>query len=60
VSKGVRSSRAYSTNNLSDIRRGEVILGFNIRAGFWIDGLQILTSMGRKSDMFGNAKSGSG
>ncbi|KAI9147857.1 zinc metalloproteinase [Paramyrothecium foliicola] len=42
-----------------DIRRGEYISGFVVRAGFWIDGIQILTSLGRRSPMFGNAHGGS-
>ncbi|KAJ5020726.1 putative peptidase family-domain-containing protein [Bipolaris maydis] len=33
-----------------DIRKGELLLGFALRAGLWIDGLQILTSLGRKSE----------
>lgn len=43
----------------ADRRRGEYISGFIVRAGFWIDGLQILTSLGRKSPMFGNPNGGS-
>ncbi|KAK3313912.1 putative peptidase family-domain-containing protein [Apodospora peruviana] len=43
-----------------DIRRGEYIAGFYIRAGAWIDGIQILTSLGRRSPVFGNAHGGSG
>ncbi|RDW73864.1 hypothetical protein BP5796_07306 [Coleophoma crateriformis] len=43
-----------------DTRRGEYITGFYVRAGFWIDGIQILTSLGRKSPVFGNAIGGSG
>ena len=43
-----------------DTRRGELLLGFNLRAGLWIDGLQILTSLGRKSEWYGNPKGGSG
>lgn len=43
-----------------DIRRGEFILGFYIRAGLWIDGIEILTNLGRKSGVFGNAKGGNG
>lgn len=42
-----------------DVRRGEYITGFNVRAGFWIDGVQVLTSLGRKSPMYGNAHGGS-
>ncbi|PYH76742.1 hypothetical protein BO82DRAFT_295515 [Aspergillus uvarum CBS 121591] len=43
-----------------DTRRGEILLGFYIRAGHWIDAIEILTSQGRKSGMFGNAQGGSG
>jgi hypothetical protein len=39
---------------------GETILGFYLRAGAWIDGIQILTSAGRKSEIYGNATGGSG
>lgn len=48
-----------STFNL-DVRRTEQILGFNIRGGAWIDGIQILTTHGRKSEFYGNASGGSG
>jgi hypothetical protein len=51
----------YDVNNANeckDVRRGEYISGFLVRAGFWIDGIQILTSMGRRSTMFGNAHGG--
>ena len=44
----------------SDTRRGEILLGFYLRAGLWVDGLEILTSLGRRSGVFGNAKGGSG
>ncbi|PNS21332.1 hypothetical protein CAC42_1111 [Sphaceloma murrayae] len=43
-----------------DTRRGESVLGFYIRAGAWVDGVQILTSLGRKSDIFGRKDGGSG
>jgi len=43
-----------------DARRGEAISGFYVRAGAWIDAIQILTSAGRKSDIYGNATNGSG
>jgi hypothetical protein len=49
-----------STDFALDTRRGELLLGFSLRAGLWIDGLQILTSLGRKSEWFGNATGGSG
>ncbi|OAA56963.1 zinc metalloproteinase [Niveomyces insectorum RCEF 264] len=42
-----------------DVRRGEYISGFNVRCGFWVDGVQILTSMGRRSPFYGNAHGGS-
>lgn len=43
-----------------DTRRGEVVLGFHLRAGAWIDGVQILTSAGRRSGWFGKSDGGSG
>lgn len=44
-----------------DTRRGESLAGFYLRAGAWIDGLQIITTMtGRKSPIYGNATGGSG
>ncbi|KAJ4365570.1 hypothetical protein N0V83_008190 [Neocucurbitaria cava] len=43
-----------------DTRKGELLLGFALRAGLWIDGIQILTTLGRKSDWFGNPNGGSG
>ncbi|KAI9367129.1 putative peptidase family-domain-containing protein [Aspergillus egyptiacus] len=43
-----------------DTRRGEILLGFYVRAGHWIDAIEILTSLGRKSGVFGNANGGSG
>jgi len=42
-----------------DTRRGEVITGFYVRSGFWIDGIAIMTSLGRKSPVYGQ-QSGSG
>lgn len=44
----------------ADTRRGEIILGFYLRAGLWVDGIEILTSTGRRSGIFGNATGGSG
>lgn len=43
-----------------DTRRGETVMGFYLRAGLWIDGLQILTTQGRKSEIYGNPIGGSG
>ncbi|XDG04855.1 hypothetical protein ABKA04_004470 [Annulohypoxylon sp. FPYF3050] len=42
-----------------DVRRGEYITGFFLRSGLWIDGIQVLTSFGRKSPIYGNAHGGS-
>lgn len=43
-----------------DVRKGELLLGFSLRTGLWIDGIQILTSLGRKSEWFGNPHGGGG
>ncbi|KAL2866967.1 zinc metalloproteinase family protein [Aspergillus lucknowensis] len=43
-----------------DTRRGEILLGFYVRAGHWIDAIEVLTSLGRKSGIFGNAGGGLG
>ena len=43
-----------------DTRRGEFIMGFYLRAGLWIDGIQIITNLGRKSEVYGNPHGGSG
>ena len=48
------------TYHFSDTRRGEILLGFYLRAGLWIDGIEILTSLGRRSGVFGNVNGGSG
>ncbi|KAI0121657.1 putative peptidase family-domain-containing protein [Xylariales sp. AK1849] len=42
-----------------DVRRGEFVAGFVVRSGFWIDAIQVLTSLGRKSPVYGNAHGGS-
>ncbi|KAF6815542.1 zinc metalloproteinase [Colletotrichum sojae] len=42
-----------------DIRRGEYISGFFVRSGFWIDAIQVLTSLGRRSPIYGNPHGGS-
>jgi hypothetical protein len=57
---GKRGGSPGGSEFVLDIRKGELLLGFALRAGLWIDGLQILTSLGRKSAMFGNATGGSG
>lgn len=47
-------------NYFSDTRRGETLAGFYLRAGLWIDGIQIWTSLGIKSEIYGNPTGGSG
>ncbi|KKF96769.1 putative zinc metalloproteinase [Ceratocystis platani] len=42
-----------------DVRRGEYISGFLVRSGAYIDAVQIMTSLGRKSGLYGNAHGGS-
>lgn len=43
---------------LADIRKGEYITGLVIRSGLWVDGIQILTSLGNRSPFFGNKHGG--
>lgn len=57
---GKRGGKPGGSEFALDTRRGETILGFYVRAGLWIDGLQILTSSGRRSEVYGNATGGSG
>ncbi|KAJ4291114.1 hypothetical protein N0V90_010312 [Kalmusia sp. IMI 367209] len=57
---GKRGGKPGGTEFALDTRKGELLLGFALRAGLWIDGIQILTSLGRKSEWFGNAHGGSG
>ncbi|KAI4278980.1 MAG: hypothetical protein LQ337_000587 [Flavoplaca oasis] len=57
---GKRGGQVGGSDFMLDTRRGEVIMGFNLRSGLWIDGIEILTSLGRKSGMYGNPSGGSG
>lgn len=57
---GKRGGQAGGSEFSLNTRRGEVIFGFHVRAGLWIDGIQILTTLGRKSEIYGNATGGSG
>lgn len=50
--------RRHDADSCTDIVRGEYITGFFVRSGFWIDGIQVLTSLGRKSPIYGNAHGG--
>lgn len=59
------SSEGLTKDNTADIfdldvRRGEYVSGFLVRAGDAVYGVQVLTSMGRRSPFFGNAHGGSG
>ncbi|CAG8886875.1 unnamed protein product [Penicillium egyptiacum] len=57
---GKRGGKAGGDEFVLDTRRGEILLGFYVRAGLWIDGIEILTSLGRKSGVYGNAAGGTG
>ncbi|KAL6252473.1 hypothetical protein RBB50_000192 [Rhinocladiella similis] len=57
---GKRGGKPGGDEFFLDTRRGETVLGFYVRAGLWIDGIEILTSTGRRSGVFGNANGGSG
>ncbi|KAK5038807.1 hypothetical protein LTR13_003838 [Exophiala sideris] len=57
---GKRGGKAGGDEFFLDTRRGETILGFYLRAGFWVDGISILTSIGRRSGVYGNPTGGSG
>ena len=56
---GHRSGKPGGSEFVLDTRKGESVVGFHIRAGLWIDGIQILTSLGRRSEFYGNATGGS-
>ncbi|KAF7720113.1 Zinc metallopeptidase-like protein [Penicillium ucsense] len=57
---GKRGGKPGGDEFVLDVRRGEILLGFYVRAGLWIDGIEILTSLGRKSGIYGNAQGGTG
>ncbi|KAF2011698.1 hypothetical protein BU24DRAFT_354120 [Aaosphaeria arxii CBS 175.79] len=57
---GKRGGKPGGSDFFLDTRKGEMLMGFALRAGLWIDGLQILTTQGRKSEWFGNPTGGSG
>ncbi|KAI9670117.1 MAG: hypothetical protein M1829_004845 [Trizodia sp. TS-e1964] len=57
---GKRGGKEGGSEFSLDTRRGEVVMGFYLRAGLWIDGIEILTSLGRRSGVYGNANGGSG
>lgn len=57
---GKRGGKQGGSDFPLDTKMAETVIGFYLRAGFWIDGIQILTSTGRRSEIFGNATGGSG
>ncbi|KAG0155173.1 hypothetical protein PDIDSM_747 [Penicillium digitatum] len=57
---GKRGGKPGGDEFVLDTRRSEILLGFYVRAGLWIDGIEILTSLGRKSGIYGNPAGGSG
>ena len=56
---GKRGGKPGGDEFLLDTRRGETILGFYVRAGLWVDGIEVLTTLGRRSGYFGNLQGGS-
>ncbi|KAF1811256.1 hypothetical protein P152DRAFT_67182 [Eremomyces bilateralis CBS 781.70] len=57
---GKRGGKPGGSEFKFDTRSAEQLFGFYVRAGAWIDGIQILATSGRKSEIFGNATGGSG
>lgn len=57
---GTRGGKKGGSDFPLDRLKAETIIGFYVRAGQWIDALQILTSTGRRSEIYGNANGGSG
>ncbi|CAG8972904.1 hypothetical protein HYALB_00001324 [Hymenoscyphus albidus] len=57
---GKRGGQPGGSDFFLDTRRGEYITGFYVRSGVWVDGIAIMTSLGRKSAVFGNPTGGSG
>ncbi|RPB15214.1 hypothetical protein P167DRAFT_483266 [Morchella conica CCBAS932] len=57
--RGDKNDRKTEISDFSlDTRKGESLLGFSVRAGSWVDGIEILTSLGRRSPLFGNPHGG--
>ncbi|KAK4497241.1 hypothetical protein PRZ48_011691 [Zasmidium cellare] len=57
---GKRGGKPGGSEFALDTRKGEMLLGFYVRAGWWIDGIQIMTNTGRRSEVYGKADGGSG
>ncbi|EOD45045.1 putative zinc metalloproteinase protein [Neofusicoccum parvum UCRNP2] len=57
---GKRGGQPGGSEFKLDTQKGEILMGFYLRAGLWIDGIQILTNRNRKSEIYGNPTGGSG
>ncbi|KAL1957969.1 hypothetical protein VTO42DRAFT_5361 [Malbranchea cinnamomea] len=55
---GKKTSHPATGEFVLDTRRGEVILGFYVRFDRYLEGLEILTSLGRKSGVYGSPSGG--
>lgn len=57
-----RDKKESGTTEISDFsldtRKGESLLGFCVRSGSYVDGIEIITSFGRRSPLFGNPHGG--
>ncbi|KAH8157153.1 hypothetical protein CIB48_g11093 [Xylaria polymorpha] len=56
---GKRGGKPGGDRFSMEIHNAEVIVGFTVRVGSWIDAIQIITSTGRRSPFYGNMKGGS-
>ncbi|EEH44689.2 uncharacterized protein PADG_00978 [Paracoccidioides brasiliensis Pb18] len=51
---GNKNSSAKYGEFVFDTRRGEILMGFYVKAALEIDGIGIITNLSRKSELFGN------
>ncbi|KAI0467301.1 metallopeptidase [Xylaria cf. heliscus] len=56
---GKRGGKPGGDRFSMEIHNAEVIVGFAVRVGSWIDAIQIITSTGRRSPIYGNMSRGS-
>ncbi|KAI1735133.1 metallopeptidase [Xylaria scruposa] len=56
---GKRGGKPGGDRFIMEIHNAEVIVGFSVRVGSWIDAIQLITSTGRRSPIYGNASGGS-
>ncbi|PGH15415.1 hypothetical protein AJ79_02391 [Helicocarpus griseus UAMH5409] len=57
---GNKKAGAKCSEFVFDTRRGEILMGFCVKAGPLIDGIEIITNLSRKSGVFGNGYGKSG